>query len=121
MAMAMTMAMVMTMALALPWAMAMAVTHRIERCRKPRMLPGWLTERVCGWLRALKNQTVQDLKIAKEEAATCRDTVNDIGPLAHGPMTLESQVTELCQDMAETEHMLQASIANVAKSLPCLF
>ena len=86
------------------------------------MLPGWLTERVCGWLRALKTQTVQDLKIAKEEAATCRDYQRHwpIGPWAHGPMTLESQVTELCQDMEETEHMLQASIANVAKSLPCL-
>ena len=35
-------------------------------------------------------------------------------------MTLESQVTEIRQDMGETGQMLQASIESVARSLPNL-
>ena len=43
-----------------------------------------------------------------------------MGPWAHGPMTLESQVAEIRQNMDETKQMLQANIENVARSLPNL-
>ena len=74
----MTMAMAMTIAMAM--VKAMAIAHGIERCRRPRVLPRWLAERVCGRLCALRAQAVQDIEIGEEEAVACRDNINVIDP-----------------------------------------
>ena len=80
------MTMAMAMAIAMAMAKAMAITQRTELCRRPRVLPRWLAERVCGRLCALRAQAVQDIEIGEEEAIACRDNINVIDPWAHGPM-----------------------------------